>query len=662
MFGGSGGTGLSASVVSGVSNLLTRPTHLLPPGDGEAFSTYDGIPQGDPMSTLLFATAMTTVVRQAITTVGVEVLGVSYIDDTVLVGSPDDVASVLQELPRLLAITGLQLQPAKTKVWSPTPGVVSAHPYLRHLQATMSDTRGLTILGEAVGLEPEDAYPVGEEAYVIEQIQHTADKLCADIRKLRHLPGMCGDDQAGLQIAWCLQQRQVPSRILHLLRAHPTYLTDDICEQIQTELQENVRYWLQYPMLDADQWTIAEMPITSGGLAFPNLRRQAVVARTACLATLPEFVATATYKDGLLDKERPELFGRLAPLMGPTPMEVLGDLHNPPLGKSFSRLSKKLTHFHYTLCCNELWAKRDHLPDTVRYAWMHNLPGSEPGQPQGFQGQGAWLRCLPKTPATTLPDCVFRWGLQQRLGCAAPGAGRPCARPGCGAELDPYGLHAASCNWGQVCKRHDRLRDHIAAAARQAGMAAVLEQNMALNPDTPGDVRSIHRADVRIIENDGRQLWVDVKVMTTKPKVGIKHALCQAEVAKCRQYGQGPPERHVLHGKMIPFVVEAHGKLAPMAETITSYLITRQAKVLEEKRDLTPSAALRQASEQFWEPLSCHLLTAGWLGLAHCARGLDLAACQTRRPARPADSQALSASILDEPEADCQAVSATGSL
>ena len=645
-----------------ISNMLTRPTHLLPPGEGEAFSTYDGIPQGDPMSTLLFATAMTTVVRQAIATVGVDVLGVSYIDDTVLVGSPDDVSSVLQELPRLLASSGLQLQPAKTKVWSPTPGVVGSHPHLQRLQAAMSDVRGLTILGEAVGLEPEDAYPVGEEAYITDHIQHVADRLCADIRKLRHLPGMCGDDQAGLQIAWCLQQRQVPSRILHLLRAHPTPLTDHICEQIQTELQENFRYWLQYPTLDADQWKIAEMPITSGGLAFPNLRRQAVVARTACLATLPEFVATAPYKAGVIDKERPELFGRLTPLMGPTPMEVLGDLHNPPLGKSFSRLSKKLTHFHYTLCCNELWAKRDHLPDTVRYAWMHNLPGSEPGQPQGFQGQGAWLRCLPKTPATTLPDCVFRWGLQQRLGCAAPGAGRPCARPGCGAELDPYGLHAASCNWGQVCKRHDRLRDHIAAAARQAGMAAVIEQNMALDPDTPGDVRSIHRADVRIIENDGRQLWVDVKVMTTKPKVGIKHALCQAEVAKCKQYGQGPPERHVLHGKMIPFVVEAHGKLAPMAETITSYLITRQAKVIEEKKDLTPSAALRQASEQFWEPLSCHLLTAGWLGLAHCARGLDLAACQTRRPTRPADSQASSASILDDPTADCQAVPAMGSF
>ena len=95
-----------------------------------------------------------------------------------------------------------------------------------------------------------------------------------------------------------------------------------------------------------------------------------------------------------------------------------------------------------------------------------------------------------------------------------------------------------------------------------------------------------------------------------------------------------------------------------MAETLTSYIITRQAKVIEERRDVTPSSALRQASEQFWAPLSCHLLTAGWLGLAHCARGLDMVACQTRRPAQPVDSQADSATFLDEPPADCQAASA----
>ena len=62
---------------------------------------------------------MTTVVRQAVATVDVPVNSVSYIDDTVLLGSPDDVASVLQELPTLLEPTGLRLQPSKTKIWSP---------------------------------------------------------------------------------------------------------------------------------------------------------------------------------------------------------------------------------------------------------------------------------------------------------------------------------------------------------------------------------------------------------------------------------------------------------------------------------------------------------------------------------------------------------------
>ena len=120
-------------------------------------------------------------VRQAVATVDVPVNSVSYIDDTVLLGSPDDVASVLQELPTLLEPTGLRLQPSKTKIWSPTPGVVASHPQLKGLQTTMSDIRGLTILGEAVGLEPEDAYPVGEEAYITDHLQQVSDRLCRDV-------------------------------------------------------------------------------------------------------------------------------------------------------------------------------------------------------------------------------------------------------------------------------------------------------------------------------------------------------------------------------------------------------------------------------------------------------------------------------------------------
>ena len=430
---------------------------------------------------------------------------------------------------------------------------------------------------------------------------------------------------------------------------------------MQTELQENLRYWLQYPGLDADQWKIAELPITSGGLAFPNLRRQAVVARISktCLATLPEFVATQAYRETITDKERPELYGRLAPLIGPTPMEVVGDIHNPPLGRVLPACPKS-SHASTTHSVVMSFGQNE-----TPFLTRCDMRGCTTCQvvsrpsPRGFRarerGCNAY-RGIPLPPCRTAcsaGDSNSSWDatLQEQV---ANARGQAAA-----LRWTPFGVHAASCSWGQVCKRHDRLRDLIAQAARQAGMAAVTEQNMTTAADTPGAVRGIHRADVRIIENDGRQLWVDVKVISIKPKVGIKHALCQAVVARCKQYGQGPPERSELHGKMIPFVAEAHGKLAPMAETFTSYLITRQAKVIEERRDVTPSAALRQASEQFWEPLSCYLLTAGWLGLAHCARGLDAAACQTRRPAQLVDSQAASAPILDNAMADCQAASAS---
>ena len=102
----------------------------------------------------------------------------------------------------------------------------------------------------------------------------------------------------------------------------------------------------------------------------------------------------------------------------------------------------------------------------------------------------------------------------------------------------------------------------------------------------------------------------------------------------------------VFHGKMIPRVAEAHGRLAPMAEALTSYIIAGQVKVIEGRQGCSPSSALRQASGKFWEHLSGHWLTAGWLGIAHCARSFEVAACQPRRPPEPAGCQADPAILI----------------
>ena len=46
-------------------------------------------------------------------------------------------------------------------------------------------------------------------------------------------------------------------------------------------------------------------------MAVPNLPRQAVVARIACLATLPQLVATQDHKQKVIEREGPETFAKL---------------------------------------------------------------------------------------------------------------------------------------------------------------------------------------------------------------------------------------------------------------------------------------------------------------------------------------------------------------
>ena len=113
------------------------------------------------------------------------------------------------------------------------------------------------------------------------------------------------------------------------------------------------------------------------------------------------------------------------------------------------------------------------------------------------------------------------------------------------ATNDPYGRHTACCTKGPHTRRHDRIRDLITKLARQAGLTASTEQAM-LIPDqlqedgqpAPGSVRPIHRADVHIIEPQGSELWLDVKIHTVGPDLPVAKELLREELTKCRAYGQ----------------------------------------------------------------------------------------------------------------------------
>ena len=433
---------------------------------------------------------------------------------------------------------------------APDGDQITQHPNLKAIQTQVKDPQGLIILGEALGEDPTDPYPMGNEAFTQDHLRDVTEAVVSDLSKIAVLPDKLEGDAAGVQVAWALISKTLPPRVVHLLRAHPVEQTQEMCDTLQDALLNTVRQLLGQPTLTADQLHLAKLPVTAGGLGLPHLPTLALIARASCIATLPRAAYADSFRHALVRQEGDSLLECLRGISEKHPAQMAGDLMDAPPGLSLRHLSHKLTKSIHSRAVSDLRRRRAELSDTIRHQWLRNLPGDSPARPDSYHGHGEWLYCLPGKWETTLLDPVFRLGLNQRLGFPAPGTGQQCGRtfPGgkrCQHILDPYGRHAACCAKGLHTRRHDRIRDLITKLARQAGLTATTEQAM-LIPDqiqedgqpAPGSVRPIHRADVHIIEPQGSELWLDVKIHTVNPDLPIAEELLLEELTKCRAYGQ----------------------------------------------------------------------------------------------------------------------------
>ena len=101
------------------SRVLTQPVVVANPLGGPPMHTYDGIPQGDPLSTLIFAAAMTLAIKGALGD-GTAVHNVSYIDDTLLLGHADEVAEAHDRLAAGCGLPGWNCNPRRPRFGLPT--------------------------------------------------------------------------------------------------------------------------------------------------------------------------------------------------------------------------------------------------------------------------------------------------------------------------------------------------------------------------------------------------------------------------------------------------------------------------------------------------------------------------------------------------------------
>ena len=88
---------------------------------------------------------------------------------------------------------------------------------------------------------------------------------------------------------------------------------------------------------------------------------------------------------------------------------------------------------------------------------------------------------LPAAPFAKVANGPFKWGLQHRVGLAAPGAGHLCGkqRPGARqpwkAPLDLLGRHVAWRAWRAREIRHNRLRGILVVYTKTTGAVAASE-------------------------------------------------------------------------------------------------------------------------------------------------------------------------------------------
>ena len=98
----------------------------------------------------------------------------------------------------------------------------------------MGDKRGILIMGETVSEEREDAIPLGDETFVTDHINNIKQKRLGDLIKFEPLLHKLVKGEAGLQTAWGLLRRTIPSRFLHGPRGHAVDVTTEFCDEQET--------------------------------------------------------------------------------------------------------------------------------------------------------------------------------------------------------------------------------------------------------------------------------------------------------------------------------------------------------------------------------------------------------------------------------------------
>ena len=181
------------------------------------------------------------------------------------------------------------------------------------------------------------------------------------------------------------------------------------------------------------------------------------------------------------------------------------------------------------------------------------------------KGAAAWM-CAPCLPAHTVSDPQYRIAVRRRAHADIPGMRGRCQHRKqdgiiCGVELDPTGVHAASCRWGGWwVRKHDAAARALGSWAEEQGAEVYYEQHV---PSANNNVEA--RLDVIIHHEKTRQpALIDVTIVNAAVAEYIKAGASTTDAAAAA-VAEGAKVRKYSGATIVPFAIEEHGRLGEAA-------------------------------------------------------------------------------------------------
>ena len=606
--------------------------------DAPWFASHQGLIQGDPLSTWLFSSSLALTLQQHLPPA---VQCACYIDDTILHGEASAVDEAWPMAQRAFESLSLEIQPAKTAAYSPQGPDVRG--LLHHLSPVIPDIRidGLKICGHYVSDELA-LIPSGESTFIQDTLREYVLQIDRNAQQLLVLMQHMAANS--LQVMSYILRVTMPARFLHLLRSLPLELTAEFCESMERLLKALWSQLIAIPHFTAEQWRLATLPLSHGGLGLPDIMELAAQSRLVCLIKFPRAGSHVPYLRVCFQRELETLLARTAANIRFPIETLLRTSFDAPDVSSLRTLQRKLRAHLSNATAHQLREAYQAEVTPLRHHWSLHCVSTAAKPATTSPGQGTWMLSLPLNEHMAITDEAWRWAMRQRLGILVAGTHGACSvqkhgHP-CGIRLDQNGWHSNICPRELYIRRHNAVCLTLAELGRAAGCVTMQEQRLGSEiPAEPQDnrmVRPTRTADVTFVDPTGRHILVDVRI-TAKPVAGqLPQWLQHHQTHKRAEYGLGPTLASELQDSVRPFIVECSGYMSPCAEAVWNHLI---ALAVDQQMIVSPAARswLITSVRRRWE----HRLSIALLRFRYAAAQLAAGSAHTCMPEDPAPAAPL---------------------